>query len=104
VAAVPFVIKKSGYGVSLDSDVVVKISRPLSPHAVILEVSVKTTATTDVLIESSEDDEHYFLADKGEGVTEFHAGYFCTRPYVRITIKAVSGATCDYLITGAALS
>ena len=100
----PFVVKKAAYDVSLDSDVVVKIERPLSPHAVILEVSVKTTVATDVLIESSEDDEHYFLADKGESVTEFHAGYFCTRPYVRITIKAVAGAKCDYLIPGADLS
>ena len=100
----PFVIKKAAYGVSLDSDVVVKIERPLSPHAVILEVSVKTTEATTILVESSEDDEHYFLADKAENTTDFHAGYFCTRPYVKVTIKAVSGATCDYLITGAALS
>jgi len=100
----PFVIKKEGYGVSLDSDVVIKISRPLSPHVVVLEISVKTTAATTVIVESSADDEHYFLADQAENVTDYHEGFFCTRPYVKITIKAVPGESCDYLITGGALS
>jgi len=100
----PFVVKKEAYGVSLDSDVVVEVERPLSPHVVVLEISVKTTSETTVIVESSADGEHYFTADKAESVTEYHAGFLCTRPRVRLTVKAKSGALCDYLITGAALS